>query len=1059
MLRRVIAGSLQHSAMVCFACLLLVGGTWLALDRMPVDVFPELNAPTVTIISEAGGLTAEEVEQYISFPLESAVNGLPGLRRVRSSSALGLSIVWAEFEWSTDIYRARQMVSERLDTVNDDLPSEVHVQMTPISSITGEIMLIALSSHDPKVTPLDLRSYAEFELRNRILTVSGVSQVVAIGGYLGEYQVEVRQEALQLYNLTTDDLASALSKAHNLNSAGFLVNVQGLELPLRQTGRVQSVSDIEQTVVTFRGGAPITVADLAEVKLAGAFRRGAASDNGEPAVVLSIQKAPGTNTLAMTERVDALLEKVSKSLPPGISLNRHVFRQADFIHRSVNNVTTVLYEATLIVSVILLLFLMNWRTMLITLTALPVSLASTLLIMWASGMSLNVMTLGGIAVSIGILVDDAIIDVENVYRRLEENSRLPAEDRKSRMRVIFDASNEIRASIVFATVIICIVFVPLLFLQGLEGRFFRPLGLTYMISVMSSLFVAMTLTPALCWYLLRGKASEQHPDARFVRILKRTYRPLLSLCLRRKKSSLSAAGLLTLITIWFGSTFGSSFLPEFNEGTYTVFLLMPPGTSLEESERVALGIERRLLEIEGVEHVVARSGRAERDEHAEPPSSSELEVSLDPNSDPKRIRTKIDRVLDGIPGVTSSIGQPISHRLSHVMSGTKAQIAIDVYGEELALWRVLARKIEAAVKGLPGTRDVTANREVLVETLAIDFRLDDLARFGLSAEEAGSQVKRSLYGETVAVVHQGVKRLDLVVRLVEEQRSRIRDVESVILTGGDGALVRLHEIANIGPEQTSNLISRQNAQRKTTISANVADGYNLGDTVEAIQSIVDPIVTESGCSVIYGGQFEAQASARKTLLTMGVLLVIVMLMLLQMALGSIRPAVLVLANLPFALIGGVIAMFLAETRSPFENLAALLGGGTYIPPVTSIASLIGFITLFGIAVRNGILLVNHFRWLQRHEGLTLLEAVSRGSEERLVPVLMTALSAALGLIPLALKIGEPGSELLAPLAIVVLGGLLSSTLLNMLVVPAGYLLLCSKSAERPLDPEREESLI
>jgi len=673
MLRRVIAGSLQHSAMICFACLLLVGGTWLALDRMPVDVFPELNAPTVTIISEAGGLTAEEVEQYISFPLESAVNGLPGLRRVRSSSSLGLSIVWAEFEWSTDIYRARQMVSERLDTVSDDLPSDVHVQMTPISSITGEIMLIALSSLDPKVTPLDLRSYAEFELRNRILTVSGVSQVVAIGGYLGEYQVEVRQEALQLYNLTTNDLASALGKAHNLNSAGFLVNVQGLELPLRQTGRVQSVSDIEQTVVAYRGGAPITVADLAEVKLAGAFRRGAASDNGEPAVVLSIQKAPGTNTLAMTERVDALLDQVSKSLPPGISLNRHVFRQADFIRRSVNNVTNVLYEATLIVSVILLLFLMNWRTMLITLTALPVSLASTLLIMWASGMSLNVMTLGGIAVSIGILVDDAIIDVENVYRRLEENSRLPAEDRKSRMRVIFDASNEIRASIVFATVIICIVFVPLLFLQGLEGRFFRPLGLTYMISVMSSLFVAMTLTPALCWYLLRGKVSEQHPDAKFVRILKRAYRPLLALCLRRKKSSLSAAGLLTLVTLWFGSTFGSSFLPEFNEGTYTVFLMMPPGTSLEESERVALGTERRLLEIEGVEHVVARSGRAERDEHAEPPSSSELEVRLDPHSDPKRIRTEIDRVLDGIPGVTSSIGQPISHRLSHVMSGTKAQ--------------------------------------------------------------------------------------------------------------------------------------------------------------------------------------------------------------------------------------------------------------------------------------------------------------------------------------------------------------------------------------------------
>ena len=1060
MLKRIIAFSLQNSGLVIIACTLLVILTGATLHRLPVDVFPELNAPTVTIISESGGLSAEEVEQYISFPVESAVNGLPGLRRVRSSSSLGLSIVWAEFEWDVDIYRARQMVAERLDTVSEDLPEDAHVQMTPISSITGEIMLIALSSEDPAVTPIDLRTFADFDLRNRLLTISGVSQVVAIGGALGEYQVEVRSESLQLYGLTTEDLATALGGAHNVNTAGFIANVEGLELPLRQSGRVRSVADIEQTVVAYHFGAPVTVAQVANVKIGGAFRRGAASSNGKPAVVLSIQKAPGTNTLELTRAVDTLLDQVEPGFPTGITLDRHVFRQADFIGRSISNVTKVLFEATIIVTIILLLFLMNWRTTIITLAALPVSLAATLLAMHALGLSINVMTLGGLAVAIGILVDDAIIDVENVHRRLNENARLPAEERKKRMRVIFDASNEIRSSIVFATVIIGIVFVPLLFLGGLEGRFFRPLGVTYIISVMASLFVAMTLTPAMCWVLLRGKAGGQHVDGGFVRLLKNGYRPLLAACAKRRKGTLGAAGLLTLITLWFGSTFGSSFLPEFNEGTYTVFLMMPPGTSLEESERVALGTEKRLLEVEGIEHVVARSGRAERDEHAELPSSSEVEVRLAPDADPKEVLEGIDRVLAEIPGVTTTIGQPISHRLSHVMSGTKAQIAIDIYGEDLPLLRKVAKEVESAITEVPGARDVAANREVLIETLAIDFRLGDLARFGLSAEEAGAQVKRSLFGDTVSVIHQGTRRLDLVVRLVEGQRSTVHDVEHVVLTGEGGAFVRLHEVANIGPEQTSNLISRQNAQRKTVISANVATGYNLGDTVGAIRTVVDPIVTRAGFSVVYGGQFEAQQSASRSLAWMGGGLLVALIILLQMALGATRPALVVLANLPLALIGGVAAMFIAESAHPIENLFALFGfGGRYVPPVISIASLVGFITLFGIAVRNGILLVNHFRWLNVHEGLPLEESVLRGSEERLVPVLMTALCAALGLLPLAIEMGEPGSELLAPLAIVVLGGLISSTLLNMLVVPAGYLLFCKGAESSTLDTEREDNLL
>lgn len=1046
MLKRTIAFSLKNAALVCLASVLLLGLTWYGLRHMAVDVFPELNAPTVTIITESGGLTAEEVEQYVSFPVESAVNGLPGLRRVRSSSALGLSIVWAEFSWGTDIYRARQMVSERLSSVQEDLPKNVHVQMTPISSITGEIMLIGLQSQDPAVSPMAVRAFAEFDLRNRLLTIAGVSQVVAIGGHLPEYQVEVRQEALQLYGLTTGEIAEALAEAHNLNTAGFLVNVQGLELPLRQSGRVRDVDDIRETVVTYDNGAPVTVADIADVQLGGAFRRGAASDSGEPAVVLSIQKAPGTNTLELTKRVDELLDQVEPALPAGMSLNRHVFRQSDFIERSVDNVTNVLLEATVIVTVVLVLFLMNLRTTLITLAALPISLAVALVVMWAAGMSLNVMTLGGLAVAIGILVDDAIIDVENVYRRMGQNAALPVEQRRHPMRVIFDASNEIRSSIVFATVIICIVFVPLLFLQGLEGRFFRPLGLTYIISVAASLLVAMTLTPALCWYLLRGRLASERGDGWLVRLLKRSYRPMLALCLRMRRATIAVAAVLTALCLWFASTFGSSFLPDFNEGTYTVFLMMPPGTSLEESERVALGVERRLMEIEGIEHVVARSGRAERDEHAEPPSNSEVEVRLAEETDPDDVLARIDQVLSGIPGVTTTIGQPISHRLSHVMSGTKAEIAINVYGEDLAVLRELAQKIESALEQVPGARDIAANREVLVQTLSIDFRLRDLARYGLSAEDAGAQVRRALLGETVAEINQGLQRYDLVLRLDEEQRDSVRDVEDVVLTGKDGALVRLHEVADIGPEQRSNLISRQNALRKSVISANVAQGHNLGDTVQRIQETVDPIVHAAGYSVEYGGQFEAQQSASRTLLGMGSLILVVMVMLLQMALGSLRPALLVMLNLPLALIGGVIAMFIAESANPLGNLMALLGfGGRYIAPVVSIASMVGFITLFGIAVRGGILLVNHFRWLMRYEDLDLEQAVRRGSEERLVPVLMTALSAALGLLPLALKAGQPGSELLAPLAIVVLGGLVSSTLLNMLVVPAGYLWFCGGS--------------
>lgn len=1041
MLRRLIAFSLRHSSLVIMCAMLLLGLTAFLLPRMAVDVFPELNAPTVVVMTESGGLSADEVEQYVTFPVEASVGGLPGARRVRSASAIGLSIVWVEFDWGVDIYRARQLVAERLSTVREALPPGAHAEITPVTSITGEIMLLALSSPEGAVSDLELRAYAEFDLRNRLLAIPGIAQVVAIGGELPEYQVNVDQDRLALYGLTISDVVEAASLAHSTASAGYLADVDRQEVPIRQAARVRGVEDIRSTLVKYHEGTPVTIGQVADVVLGPAPRRGTAADRGRPAVVLSIQKAPGTNTLLLTERVDLVLDGIEKSLPEGMVLNRAVFRQAGFIERSLDNVLEVLRDATVIVTVVLILFLLNARATVITLTALPLSLAAALLTLWGLDQSINVMTLGGLAVAIGVLVDDAIIDVENVTRRLRENDRLPPGARKTRAEVVFDASNEIRASMVFATVIIVIVFVPLLFLSGLEGRFFRPLGVTYIVSILASLGVALTVTPALCKLLLRGGShAREERDGLLVRWLKRGYEPALRLAIRFRRSVLAGAAVLTALALWLGSTFGTSFLPEFNEGTFTVFLMAPPGTSLRESDRLARGVESRLVEIEGVRSVTRRTGRAERDEHAEPVSSSEIEVTVEPGHDKHEVRRRIDAVLGSVPGVTTMVGQPIEHRLSHILSGTPAAIAINVYGEDLDRLRAVAKEIEGTLRGVPGARDVNANREVLITSLPVRYRPAELAAAGLTPASAAEQVQTAMYGRVVAAVNEGVRRYDLVVRLRPEERERTEQVGDLLLRGVGGATVRLSEVADIGPERTSNLIARENAQRKAVISVNVAEGANLGDLVEAVRERVDPIVRRAGFTVSYGGQFEAQRSASRTILIAGAGVLVLMLMLLQVSTGSARVALLVMANLPLALIGGILAVYFTESGSPIANALALFGIGdrAYVAPVISIASMVGFITLFGIAVRNGILLVNHYAHVMRVEGASFDEAVVRGSLERLAPILMTALCAALGLVPLALALGEPGSELLAPLAIVVLGGLVSSTFLNLFVVPAGY---------------------
>ena len=1057
MLSRLIQFSLTHASLVLLAAGVLLAVVGLRLPQTPVDVFPELNAPTVVIMTESPGLAADEVEQYVTFPIESSVNGMPGVRRVRSSSAIGLSIAYVEFDWGTDIMTARQLVSERLDSVRENLPPDAHAEMTPIASITGEIMLLAVSSPGSQLSDMELRSYAEFELRNKLLAIPGVSQITVIGGELPEYQVLVSQDELRLYDLTIEDVAMAAGASHSTLSAGYLRDVDSLELPVRQSGRVRSVADIAGTVIKYHDQFPLTIGDVAEVRLGPAPKRGTGADGGSSAVVMTVQKAPGTNTLAVTEAIDVMLDELEPTLPSGLKVNRQIFRQADFIDLSVNNVVHALRDAAIIVAAILILFLLNARTTVITLTAIPLSLAAGILVLDWMNQTINVMTLGGLAIAVGSLVDDAIIDVENVFRRLNENAAKPETQRRPRLEVILDASNEIRPAMVFATVIIVLVFMPLMFLEGIEGRFFRPLGIAFGVSIIASLLVALTVTPAMCRFMIKAKDHHGHDkDTPLVRILKNWYLPTLRWALTWRKAVLGAALAATCLSLWLASTYGRSFLPEFNEGTFTVGLFAPPGTSLDASDRMAAAFEKQTLEIEGVRSVTRRTGRAERDEHAEPVSNSEIEITMESGYRREEVRQRVSAILEQVPGITTNIGQPIEHRLSHILSGTPAAIAINVYGDDLATLRIIAKEIEAALKPLPGARDVAANREVMIQSLPVEYRPADLAAYGLTPQAAAQQVRNAIFGVTVAQINEGVRRYNLAVRLQDNEHDEIRDLDQLILRGKGGAMVRLHEVADIGPEMTSNLIARENAQRKAVVTLNVEETHNLGDLVEQVRLLVDPIVQKYSYSVRYGGQFEAQKNASRTILIFSGLVVVIILIMLQLAIGSARIALLVMVNLPLSLIGGIVAIYLTESPGIFSNTLALFGAGHYVAPVISIASMVGFITLFGIAVRNGILLVNHYQYLMNHENHSMYEAIVQGSAERLVPILMTALTAALAVVPIVLQADKSGNEILAPLSVVILGGLLSSTFLNLVVVPAGYAALHGVNVKQP-DPQHQSN--
>ncbi|MBL9088230.1 MAG: efflux RND transporter permease subunit [Planctomycetia bacterium] len=1054
MLNRLIRWSLENRWLVLILALGIVAGAGVHLRHMPLDVFPELNAPTVTVMTEAPGFAAEEVERAVTFPLESALNGLPGVRRVRSSSATSLSIVWAEFDFGEDIHRARQLIGEKLAQAREALPENVHPpEMTPVTSITGEVMLLALTATDGGASPLELRRVAEFELRTRLLAIGGVAQVTALGGALPEFQVHVRPDDLLRHGLSLDDVAAAAAAAHAPVGGGYLADVGGRELPISPLTRAETVDDIASTVVGEWRGTPVTLARVADVREGGAPRRGTGSANGREAVILTVQKNPGVNTLALTEAIDRALDEFERSMPAGTRLDRHVFRQADFVQVAVRNVLHALRDGVIFVVLILVLFLLNFRTTFITLTALPLSIGAALLILHAWGASINVMTLGGLGVAIGSLVDDAIVDVENVFRRLRQNAALPAAERRPALQVVYDASVEVRSAILVATSIIVLVFAPLFLLSGVEGRLFQPLGASYVISLAASLVVAVTVTPVLCYWLLgRAKAVESGRDGWLVRVLKRGYARGLAFALRRKPVVVAGALAAVAGSLLLVSTFGSSFLPEFNEGSITLFLNTPAGTSLVESDRITGHVETQVARLPGVASVTRRTGRAENDEHAEPVSASELDVRLRPGARVEEVHRALVRLFDATPGLTAQIGGPIAHRLSHILSGTPAAVAIKLFGDDLATLRTMAKDCERALAGVPGVRDLVANREIRAAHLPIAFDRDALARHGLTPADAARQVETAFLGRHVGVIHRGGARSDVVLRLGDAWRDEPSDVEAFLLRAPSGAMLRLATVAEVREDVTSSLITRENVKRKAVVSCNVAEGHNLGDLVAEIRRRVDPIVAaHPGTFVEYGGQFEAQAEASHRILLSSLAVLVLVVGVLFASLRAVRPVLLCLVNLPLALVGGVAAVFVADSPSVLGNAVALFRGG-YVAPVLSIASLVGFIGLAGIAIRNGLLLIDHYYHLMEREGVPKDVAVVQGSLERLVPILMTAISSALALVPLVLAKGEIGSELQHPLAVVMLGGLVSSTVLNLFVVPVGFALFGGGPRAAVTDP-------
>jgi CzcA family heavy metal efflux pump len=1021
MLNAIIHWSLGNRALVLVLALLLLAAGAYVTPRMPIDVFPDLTAPTVTVVTEAHGMAPVEVETRVSFPIEASLNGTAGVRRVRSSTSVGISVIWAEFEWGEDVRAARQAVTEKLNVVAATLPPEVERPvLAPMSSVMGEVLLIALVSdrHDS----IELRTAAETLVRRRLLSVPGVSQVTPIGGDRKQYQVALSPARLGEYGISVARVADALSAANENVSAGFLVE-GGSEHLVTGLGRARGLDDIRDTVVDLRGGVPVRISDLGDARVGEAPRRGAGSARGRPAVILGIQKQPGVGTLALTSEIERVLDDLQAKLPEGMRIDKRIFRQADFIEVAIRNVLHALRDGSLLVVLVVLVFLANVRATLITLAAIPLSLVAAVLVLSAAGASIDTMTLGGMAIAMGALVDDAIIDVENVFRRLRGNAALPPEERRPAIAVVYDASVEIRGSIVFATIIILLVFLPLFFLPGVEGRLLRPLGLAYIVALFTSLVVAMTVTPVLCSFVLpRSRAVLRGREPAVVHALKAAYARVLRLILPHPwvVSAGGAALLVAAVAAW--PFLGREFLPQFNEGALTIHAVTLPGTSLPESDALGTLVEEIILRHPEITSVGRRTGRAELDEHALGVESSELDASFvlkDRTREEFLEALRQDLAL--VPGMMIAIGQPISHRIDHLLSGTRASVAVKIFGSDLEKLRKLGEKAWRAMAGVRGNEDLSVEQQMDIPLLTVRFDRAALSRHGIVVRDAARALEAAVQGLAVSRVLEGLNTYDLVVRIAEPDGWRMGTLGDLPLDTPGGAKVPLKAVAEIRTDIGPNTISRENVERKIVVQSNVA-GRDIGSFVEETRRLVDPIVAaEPGYSVEYGGQFKAAVEAERLLAALGFAVVLGIALLLYLAFGSAREAALVLVNLPLALIGGVAGVFVSGS-------------------VLSVASLIGFITVFGIAARNGIMLVSHIRHLQEREGVTdFREAVLRGALERLAPILMTALAAGMALIPLALGGGKPGSEIQTPMAIVILFGLLTSMLLNMIVVPVLYL--------------------
>lgn len=1035
MLNKIISFSLHNRPVILFfSVLLMVVGIWTAC-KMEVDVFPDLNAPTVVVMTEAQGMASEEVERLVTFPIETAVNGATDVRRVRSSSTTGFSVVWVEFDWGTDIYRDRQIVSEKLATIGDALPQGVgQPTLGPQSSILGEVMFIGLTADSTSMG--DLRTLADWTVRPQLLATGGVAQVTVMGGDIMEYQIRIHPERMRHYGVTLTQVMDA-TRNMNRNASGGVLYERGNEYIVRGVLTTANTELLGQAVVaTTAKGQPVVLADVADVEMGvKSPKMGLASVSGKPAVLLTVTKQPSTSTLELTGKLDEVVEQMRSALPKDVKVNTQLYRQQNFIDSSISNIKKSLVEGGIFVVLVLFIFLMNARTTVISLVTIPLSLLITMLVLHVMGLTINTMSIGGMAIAIGSLVDDAIVDVENVFKRLRQNARLPREQRQSKLDVIFHASHEVRMPILNSTLIIVVSFVPLFFLSGLEGRMLAPLGVSFIVSLFASTVVALTLTPVLCSYLLKdGAGSEEgrvkseefngdsphvsgSQEPRWVRAMKVRYEQLLMRVLDGpKRAILIATGVLVVLTLVLFFNLGRSFLPPFNEGSFTINVSTLPGVSFEESDRMGEQAERLLLQVPEVKDVARKTGRAELDEHALGVNTSEMEVPFELKDRSKEeVMADIRAKLRTLPGVNVEIGQPISHRIDAMLSGTKAGIAIKVFGPDLTTLHSIGLQIQQATRSIDGVTDLNVEQQVERPQLVIRPRRLLLASNGITLPQFAAYVNAALGGEVVSQVQDGGKTFDLTVRMADEDINSIDHIRNMLIDTADGRQVCLSDVADIFSSAGPNTISRENAQRKLVVSAN-AQGRDLRSVVNDMrQAIETNVKLPDGYRIEYGGQFESEASASRLLLGLSVVSIVVILLLLYLQFRSWKQSVVVLLNLPLALIGGVLAL--------------VVTGG-----VVSIPAIIGFISLFGMATRGGMLLVDRYNELARH-GLSRREVVLRGSLDRLLPILMTALSSGLALIPLALGSSLPGNEIQSPMAQVMLGGLLTSTLLNLIIVP------------------------